>query len=87
MRLPFLNLLRVGVRLLTALQAFLKDCENSGNNVVDINLVSLDAGLSAVNSIQPSRALPVLPDHPVALALVGVVILYPLFPVVSTLLL
>ena len=78
-------LLRV-CKLLTAYPAYLKDCENSGNNVVDINLVSLDAGFS-VNSVQPSGALPVLPDHPVALALKGLAILCPLFPAVSALLL
>ena len=73
-------------KLLTAYPAYLKDCENSGNNVVDINLVSLDAGFS-VNSVQPSGALPDLPDHPVALALKGLAILCPLFPAVSALLL
>ena len=78
-------LLRV-CKLLTAYPAYLKDCENSGNNVVDINLVSLDAGFS-VNSVQPSGALPVLPDHPVAMTLKGLAILCTLFPAVSALLL
>ena len=79
--------LRMDVKLLTACSAFLKDGENSGNNVVDINLVSLDAGFSAVDLVQPSGALPVLPDHPAALALKGLAILCPLFPAVSALLL
>ncbi|KJA16783.1 hypothetical protein HYPSUDRAFT_206783 [Hypholoma sublateritium FD-334 SS-4] len=65
------------VRAYNAVKSFLKDCENSGNNVADINLVALGAGVSlSADSVESSASSLVVLLDP--MTLLSLAILYPL---------
>ena len=74
--------LRMNVVLTACVLAFLKDCEDSGNNVADINLVALDAGVSlSADSIKSSASSLVVLLDP--MALLSLAILSPLFAAIA----